>query len=862
MSGLVFEGDVIYSSGEYLPAPYINKMFVNETLITVENFIFLDDFNDVDLINSSGDISNSREIYKEQASGLKYYFLILNDYPYGPENIYEKLIDKSENPFILYHLYAKFASDGFLPEGAMELKEVSPFLSIGVIDLGNPLETHTAMATPSKDFFDEEGNRVTAYKYQTSVSVEEGVNSFYVFAFSSTFDYYSDSGIIDEDTFNRTLLDLQISDMSYEKVYENGELALKDALRFYDALDNLYEKIPLQAIDKTVYKIDLVTHDYIKENVEDLLSEYSAQYNSETGNDELKNIMNAIYATLESYYEDYDIIPRLDIIRKTFPDKTPVSTVGKLYKRFAKRIYNINKSITSAEQLFKRITYNSKIVDLRSIQVDGASAPSYDNSLSDGEYIYTDWKAVRFNPSDDYHVVFGHFFFDYEKALRTRTDISKVLDVNKLEEFGYHIPYENYTIDFINASRDSTEITYTSYGPFTVPAGFPHQILDMYGYYDMSSKYPYVSTVVFDASTDDSYVEKALSRTSTDYLASMATTPYGTSDSNTSTMDAGGYVTSLLNRAYTPIYDDVSDIEDYRLMCYEFLEYQLKEDTSDYVVTVNLVDTTSELIPVLSESAYAAYEAIGEYYETTQEECVFNSDLGRFNEFFAEGAMAAYLAAPQTAPWFIAPVVYLMQLDLFFDTDFDGDLQKIEDEAKNITARINPVNGTKDAIEQFYNDFSELINDVYGDGGIISSSEVSEPTTSEDTITAVLVTPEAQEIILEVQSEDVEVTTASRTSSRYSEDITVAVDATSYQEVDETDNTNYGHIYRATIPFSSLTHTPTEMIQATTADGVSWPTNLNFENSELTLRYTTGLSQSFEMPETTITFNIGYFYDL
>ena len=44
MSGLVFEGDVIYSSGEYLPAPYINKMFVNETLITVENFIFIDDY--------------------------------------------------------------------------------------------------------------------------------------------------------------------------------------------------------------------------------------------------------------------------------------------------------------------------------------------------------------------------------------------------------------------------------------------------------------------------------------------------------------------------------------------------------------------------------------------------------------------------------------------------------------------------------------------------------------------------------------------------------------------------------------------------------------------------------------------------
>ena len=43
MSGLVFKGDVIYSTGEYLPAPYVNKISVEETEITIENFIFLDD---------------------------------------------------------------------------------------------------------------------------------------------------------------------------------------------------------------------------------------------------------------------------------------------------------------------------------------------------------------------------------------------------------------------------------------------------------------------------------------------------------------------------------------------------------------------------------------------------------------------------------------------------------------------------------------------------------------------------------------------------------------------------------------------------------------------------------------------------
>ena len=117
------------------------KCFVDETEITIENFIFLDDYNDVDLADSGGNISNSREVYKQQVNNLKYYFLILNDYPYDPENIYEKLVDKSENPFIMYHLYAKFASDGYLPEGAMELKEVNPFDS----------------PTTSKDFLTKKG---------------------------------------------------------------------------------------------------------------------------------------------------------------------------------------------------------------------------------------------------------------------------------------------------------------------------------------------------------------------------------------------------------------------------------------------------------------------------------------------------------------------------------------------------------------------------------------------------------------------------------------------------------------------------------------------------------------------------------
>ena len=54
------------------------------------------------------------------------------------------------------------------------------------------------------------------------------------------------------------------------------------------------------------------------------------------------------------------------------------------------------------------------------------------------------------------------------------------------------------------------------------------------------------------------------------------------------------------------------------------------------------------------------------------------------------------------------------------------------------------------------------------------------------------------------------------------------------------------------------------MIQASTADGDSLTPNLDTENAEITLRYNTGIraEPGYYMPETTMTFNVGYFYDL
>ena len=705
MSGLVFKGDVIYSTGEYLPAPYINKIFLqDDSEIVIENFIFLDDYNDVDLVNSSGDISNSKDEYSEQTLGsLKYYILLMEGFS---EETYTSIIKKESNPFVFFHEYNEAIDKGFQ----------------GYDGTAISLYTVDVLSNSEKDFFDELGNRITAYSISNSsldLPPGERAGTFenidYVFCFTSTFDYDSDAEQIDADDFNIKLLNLQIGDISYERVYEDGEPALQDSIKFYDDAENLYEKVPLQAIDASVHKIGSIDHDYIKDNIESLLEEYSTLYNSETGNDELKNVMNAIYTTLEEHYEDYDIIPRLEQIRRSFTDKTPLLPVGKLYKRFSKRLFNINKTIMQFESVFKKIVYNSKLVDLRSVELPDSTDPSYDEN---SECLYSKWHAAHVaisnmeDVNDDFNAcISGYFFFDYEKALRTRSDLSNFLNVNLLENINFNVPYKNFKIKEVTMSRiENSNIT----------AGY------------RNSFYPVTKTNSYDDGYDFIADEE--------FKLDLLETAYGPGEEGdvSDITPENGFITSLVNRAYPGIYDDTSNIDNYRMMCFEFLEYLGNLTASvegSYQAELIITDTTSELVSDLSSSAYGILEEIKDYALKCKTECVFNSDLGRFNQFFLDGALSTYSAAPQAAPWYTAPVSYAVHLDLFFGT-YGADVQKIEDAAKNKTAAINPKDGTVDAVDTFVDDFEELLDIIYS-GYVASDGETEILFTTELDIPAV-----------------------------------------------------------------------------------------------------------------------------
>ena len=69
MSGLIFKGDVVQSTGEYLPAPYINKITAFQDRdeeegeycdYSVQIYLFADDYSYVD-VQESTDIKEAKK---------------------------------------------------------------------------------------------------------------------------------------------------------------------------------------------------------------------------------------------------------------------------------------------------------------------------------------------------------------------------------------------------------------------------------------------------------------------------------------------------------------------------------------------------------------------------------------------------------------------------------------------------------------------------------------------------------------------------------------------------------------------------------------------------------------------------------
>ena len=685
MSGLIFKGDVISSAGEYLPAPYINKITVeadandsSRNIYEMEMYIFVDDYEYIDA-EENGSIENSKEAYKQSLNKLNYYVMALSGLE---KEVYENLITNKLNPL---KFYSDFES-GAYQESYAAMVQIE------------------ALAEEPSEIYDETGNRILVYPTEIQSESLDNVFAYYqqvppsnieyIMCFCSIFDYSQDSESLKNENYSMAVLDIQTGDMSYEKIYvssDSDELAVQDTLKFYDSQDIIYDKIPLSSIERSVYKINLINHDEVKDSINSLLSEYSDLYNTDSGYENLKSEMNSIYSTLELYGDEYDIVPRLDEIRKNFSDKTPLKPVGKLYKRYAKRLFEINSSVIQSEILNKKITYNSKIVDFRITTTGDTQTSESENET----YIYTDPNLFS-NLSieeDTMCIVAGYFMFDYEKALRKNSVISQYIDVNKLETLGLNIPYELYYIQKVSLSYNEASIT---------------------ARFDEDSGYPYTDSISF-VNNNNEFLESG-------YLVGenngINTSIFYGYQSPASSQEAAslGYATSIVNRSYSYYPSDEFSINNYRLMLFEVLEYRNESNNNAYSTAIDIEDNTASYYQELYDTFKEYYDDFSDYYDKAIEACAYNHDLNKFNEYFIQSLLANY-SQDSDAVWYSAPSIYCLYADIMYNT-FEGDLELIEKESKTIASAVNPYTGDIDSIETFKEKMDilkEAMEDIDGD---------------------------------------------------------------------------------------------------------------------------------------------------
>ena len=145
-------------------------------------------------------------------------------------------------------------------------------------------------------------------------------------------------------------------------------------------------------------------------------------------------------------------------------------------------------------------------------------------------------------------------------------------------------------------------------------------------------------------------------------------------------------------------------------------------------------DMSANLVISLIQSAQNALAVLLEYLEYAEQFCSYNNIDGNFNKFFADGVKAVWTENDVNTPWARAPIVYNLHRDMLFDL-FEGDKEKMKDNARAIMDNINPETGRLQDLQSFYDHFKQLYNDYYtsnGDVMVALKQAVSEADPAED----------------------------------------------------------------------------------------------------------------------------------
>jgi len=754
MSKLILTGDTNNNFGKLLPAPYIDKIYINETSeITteeteVEGAWVYDVYSEEPSVwvesgtttittlagASTAIIDVDIEIYiraeentdittlAKQLENLRitWFYVSTDSFDWDLDD----LKDKKENIWAFY----KQAIDE-VPNCA------AVFLLSDIIYDDTGALTHTIV-------YDDEGYRALKFKYSSKDAVESLVvyngstvadvwseededeeeveGDIYLFAYA-TFDdpttdedatsfWYEYGG--DYDDRHGKFLTIETGDTAYDAVWVDGEPAWGEQIIWVDGDDNLYDDVPLQSLSSKYYSIEKMTHSEIVSSFEDLLESYETKAEAD---DILQDTMDQVSYILETNGADINLLSQLNKLSRAFPSKSSATATGLLYIDYNKKISAANAVIETGTQVYRKVMINSKVVDEREGEeseftgVEYASAEGEDIerttniNFDDDDYFVTNMVIGRtYQQAEDWtetgdvrYTNYGYVFFDYEKAVYETAGVG-----------------HSFHMDTI----------YNLLGP---------KILN--GYFKLINA---TLTRVYVEDDGDEWWSRGVDAAAEEYpnIEMVSTFEDGYDIKNVSWEDTGtedGWISAhsspfvfdehyiaysfLLLRNFELAGSGAGGSSEgwggYRMMCFEIQDFEEMDywGQTSYKFNVTIEDSSKQLALDMIDAyknLYATGGTFDEYYNTAIDPANYSSEE-KWTDSFQALMHDIYDEDEGKAPWIFYPTYYCVYLDLA-TSEFSGDSEKIADEVNRIASRINPYNGSLSELESFYEDFKAL----------------------------------------------------------------------------------------------------------------------------------------------------------
>ena len=645
MSNIVLKGDVIQDLGEYLPNPYIESIEVRSAPAGSSTLISLDIFYSIMFLIS--DDYNIDDI-QEQITDVNFFCCLRDD---------DVVISKKE---LLSKIYYRGAT---------------VFSAVRELALGSEVSSLLNDSTKYQDdLYDEQGRRilkVTSSK-QIQFATQNSDFSIYFYAFSS---------LMTKEDFSLMASNhsryLNTGNIAYEKVFSPGFNVLREEEVIYvGRQDEKYGQVPILGLNRNFYKTETVSR-------EDIISKVNALVRRFEGRSigPLSDSVNSIKTVLAKEANTENLLVQLDKVRRSFPNKTNNNPVGNLYAALAVLLRNINSAFRPADIVKKEKYLTGKVLDLRTNPVAAYEAPV---TFSLEQYIPEDMfflhrERLSEDETSDLAINRGMFFIRYEEMLKRESNISALLNVDKL--------YQTVAgLDLQNLKR----ILFSYFRPTLIKVKKSDPNEETFG--------GFMSAYSLDGNTGRDNRE-------TSFIL-----PNLNPQSQAASINESSELYSERFKEYNFGFDNPSE----RMLCYSFVDadsfsavYEENQEGGivfDYKISATIYDDTQEFVIYLINKFDEINTLLQDYKDFANEICSYNNIDNRFNDFFVESIRDKYPVG--VYPWEVAPSIYSVMAYVL--TEQFPTFEDVIRYSKDKSATINPENGNLDSLTDFANTMTSL----------------------------------------------------------------------------------------------------------------------------------------------------------